>query len=372
MTTRWMDSPIGGLRLHANAGLITAIDFDARPLRSRAADPLLDDAERQLTEYFAGDRTTFDLPLASEGSEFQKKVWGELQRIPFGETASYGDVARRLGYEPVISRAVGAANGANPIPIHRALPPRHRFQWHSDRIRRRHRAQEDTPRTGAARPVLTRWAMTKFLIMLVLLVPAGFLVWDVADAFLGDTKTEREVMGDNFLEHDRYADALEELITEHGGSTAVLHVYVDIRSAQVHVVMGATTAKVEGFGQRGGGEAEVGGSPVDDYERRISADEVPTGTLGIVDAPRAAPDRRRPRVAGRRHRPDRLHATGRPCVVDPRLDRPGRQHRQRTVVRQPRGLRGAPSGRLSQEARRRLWLSRSAAAATAGACMRPG
>ena len=117
MTTRWMDSPIGGLRLHAQAGLITAIDFDARPRHSRVSDPLLDDAERQLTEYFAGGRTSFDLPLASEGSEFQKKVWAELQRIPFGETASYGEVARRLGYEPVISRAVGAANGANPIPI---------------------------------------------------------------------------------------------------------------------------------------------------------------------------------------------------------------------------------------------------------------
>jgi methylated-DNA-[protein]-cysteine S-methyltransferase len=118
-----MDSPIGGLRLHAHAGLITAIDFDARPRRSRVADPLLDEAERQLTEYFAGERTKFDLPLASEGSEFQKKVWAELQRIPFGETASYGDIARRLGYEPVISRAVGAANGANPIPI---LVPCHR------------------------------------------------------------------------------------------------------------------------------------------------------------------------------------------------------------------------------------------------------
>ena len=67
--------------------------------------------------------TDFDLPLASEGSEFQKKVWAELRRIPYGETASYGDIARRLGYEPVISRAVGAANGANPIPI---IVPCHR------------------------------------------------------------------------------------------------------------------------------------------------------------------------------------------------------------------------------------------------------
>ncbi len=117
-TTRWMDSPIGGLRLHASAGLITAIGFGANnPRKQRVADPLLDLAEQQLGEYFAGDRTEFELPLASEGSEFQKKVWAELQRIPYGETASYGEIARRLGYESVISRAVGAANGANPIPI---------------------------------------------------------------------------------------------------------------------------------------------------------------------------------------------------------------------------------------------------------------
>jgi methylated-DNA-[protein]-cysteine S-methyltransferase len=117
MTTRWMDSPIGGLRIHVFAGLVTAIDFGADPRGARAADPLLDLAESQLTEYFAGERTDFDLPLASDGSEFQKKVWSELGRIPYGETASYGEIARRLGYEPGISRAVGAANGANPIPI---------------------------------------------------------------------------------------------------------------------------------------------------------------------------------------------------------------------------------------------------------------
>lgn len=117
MTTRWMDSPIGGLRLHASAGLLTAIDFGADVRGERVADPVLDAAEQQLTEYFAGERTMFDLPLASEGTEFQKKVWAELRRIPYGETASYGEIARRLGYEPVISRAVGAANGANPLPI---------------------------------------------------------------------------------------------------------------------------------------------------------------------------------------------------------------------------------------------------------------
>jgi methylated-DNA-[protein]-cysteine S-methyltransferase len=117
MSTRWIDSPIGGLRLHASAGLLTAIDFDAVPRGERAADPLLDRAQQQLEEYFAGTRREFDLPLASDGSEFQKKVWAELGRIPFGETATYGDIARRLGYAPGISRAVGAANGANRLPI---------------------------------------------------------------------------------------------------------------------------------------------------------------------------------------------------------------------------------------------------------------
>jgi len=116
--TRWLDSPIGGLRIHASAGLITAIDFGVnRPRGQWRVDPLLDRAEQQLIEYFAGTRTAFDLPLASDGTEFQKKVWAELTRIPYGETASYGEIARRLGYAPGISRAVGAANGANPIPI---------------------------------------------------------------------------------------------------------------------------------------------------------------------------------------------------------------------------------------------------------------
>lgn len=117
-STRWIDSPIGGLRIHVFAGLVTAIDFgSSAPRGARAADVVLDRAEQQLAEYFAGERTEFDLPLASDGTEFQKKVWSELHRIPYGETASYGDIARRLGYEPGISRAVGAANGANPIPI---------------------------------------------------------------------------------------------------------------------------------------------------------------------------------------------------------------------------------------------------------------
>ena len=123
MTTRWMDSPIGGLRLHSSAGLLTAIDFGARVRGERVPDPVLDAAEQQLAEYFAGERTVFDLPLANDGTQFQQKVWSELRKIPYGQTATYGEIAARLGYDNAVSRAVGAANGANPIPI---IVPCHR------------------------------------------------------------------------------------------------------------------------------------------------------------------------------------------------------------------------------------------------------
>ncbi|HEX4955106.1 MAG TPA: methylated-DNA--[protein]-cysteine S-methyltransferase [Thermoanaerobaculia bacterium] len=71
---------------------------------------------RQLAEYFDGERQEFELELAPEGSDFQLRVWGELRRIPYGETRSYGEIAAAIG-RPDASRAVGAANGANPIPI---------------------------------------------------------------------------------------------------------------------------------------------------------------------------------------------------------------------------------------------------------------
>ncbi len=117
MTTRWMDSPIGGLRISASAGLITAIDFDAEAVGRPRPDPLLDRAQQQLIEYFEGDRTSFDLPLARDGSEFQLKVWSALNTIAYGQTATYGEIARQLGYDTAVSRAVGSANGSNPIPI---------------------------------------------------------------------------------------------------------------------------------------------------------------------------------------------------------------------------------------------------------------
>lgn len=117
MSTRWMDSPLGGLRIHASAGLVTAIEFEAEPHGRPVVHALLDQVELQLREYFEAERHDFDLPLASDGTEFQRKVWTGLRRIPYGSTVSYGQLAQSLGYDPGVSRAVGVANGANRLPI---------------------------------------------------------------------------------------------------------------------------------------------------------------------------------------------------------------------------------------------------------------
>ena len=118
------DSPVGELRLVERDGAITAIEFtpfhdgDGR-VRGRRDDshPVLAEAVRQLAAYFARDLKEFDLPLAPVGSAFQQRVWEQLRAIGYGETASYGQVAGRLGMTNAASRAVGLANGRNPIPI---------------------------------------------------------------------------------------------------------------------------------------------------------------------------------------------------------------------------------------------------------------
>jgi len=119
-----IDSPIGELRLVEHNGSITAIEFspfrdpDGRVRGARDdAHPLLVETARQLTAYFAKELTEFDLPLAPIGSEFQQRVWKELVEIGYGETATYGEVAHRIGKTNAASRAVGLANGSNPIPI---------------------------------------------------------------------------------------------------------------------------------------------------------------------------------------------------------------------------------------------------------------
>ena len=119
---RRIDSPIGPLMLAADDAGLRHIEFrDNRHPANRADwhggdSEILQASEAQLAEYFAGTRTSFDLPLAPQGTAFQLQVWHELARIPFGATISYAQLAQRIG-KPEAVRAVGAANGRNPLPI---------------------------------------------------------------------------------------------------------------------------------------------------------------------------------------------------------------------------------------------------------------
>ncbi|OTG68427.1 glycosyltransferase [Acinetobacter sp. ANC 4218] len=125
-----MASPVGTLKLVANNTALVAVLWEnENPKRLRLAElieqvnhPILLATQKQLTEYFAGTRQQFDLPLDFEGTEFQKKVWQALLTIPFGETRSYRDIAEQVGNVKAV-RAVGAANGKNPISI---IAPCHR------------------------------------------------------------------------------------------------------------------------------------------------------------------------------------------------------------------------------------------------------
>lgn len=123
-----MPSPVGPLTLVTDGDSLTHVTFDDEPAERGAADcddPLLEEGRRQLTAYFAGRLRSFDLPLAPRGTDFQHRVWQQLRLIAFGTTTSYGDIAARLGMPPGASRAVGLANGANPIaivvPCHRVI-----------------------------------------------------------------------------------------------------------------------------------------------------------------------------------------------------------------------------------------------------------
>jgi methylated-DNA-[protein]-cysteine S-methyltransferase len=114
-----MEIPRGlALALEANAAGLTAIRFhaDGKTDSEAKTSPLLLEAASQIRAYFDGRLRVFDLPLDPSGTDFQRRVWAELQNIPFGETRSYRDIACALG-SPNYVRAVGAANGANPLPI---------------------------------------------------------------------------------------------------------------------------------------------------------------------------------------------------------------------------------------------------------------
>lgn len=130
LSTTTVPSPVGALRLVASdKGLVAILWENDSPGRVRLeamaeaeGHPVLVRAGEQLREYFAGTRKRFDVPLDCRGTDFQKRVWAELLAIPFGETRSYGAIAAKLG-RPNASRAVGAANGRNPISI---IAPCHR------------------------------------------------------------------------------------------------------------------------------------------------------------------------------------------------------------------------------------------------------
>ena len=124
----YLDTPIGDLLLAGDDDGLSLIGFPEGAMRHEPESSWIykeapfAEASKQLLEYFAGERQEFDLPLRLSGTEFQLLVLEELKKIPYGETTSYGEIAKRIG-RPMAMRAVGAANGRNPIPI---IVPCHR------------------------------------------------------------------------------------------------------------------------------------------------------------------------------------------------------------------------------------------------------
>lgn len=118
-----IETPLGPLRAEADEAGLTLLQFDA-PRVAIAANDILDQLREELVQYFAGERTDFSVPVSPSGTNFQKRVWNELQRIRQGVTISYVELAQRIG-QPTASRAVARANGANPIciliPCHRVI-----------------------------------------------------------------------------------------------------------------------------------------------------------------------------------------------------------------------------------------------------------
>jgi len=126
MPTRIIENTaVGSLTLESEDGALVSLRFGAHGLTA-GEDHLLTTAESQLLAYFRGELTAFDLPLAPHGTPFQLEVWSRVRDVPFGRTASYRDLAERIGNLQAV-RAVGAANGKNPLPI---LIPCHRIVGH--------------------------------------------------------------------------------------------------------------------------------------------------------------------------------------------------------------------------------------------------
>ncbi|MEO1446510.1 MAG: methylated-DNA--[protein]-cysteine S-methyltransferase, partial [Cyanobacteria bacterium J06635_11] len=167
----WIESPVGDLLLTSNGQALTGLYLKGQKHFPKMADPEMEDSwknttdleiftqvQAQLTEYFTHKRETFDIPLAPQGTPFQKEVWRSLHQIPFGETSSYGTLAQQLG-KPGAARAVGAANGRNPIsiivPCHRVIASNGKMTGYAggiDRkqwlLRHEQKAQESSPPKG--------------------------------------------------------------------------------------------------------------------------------------------------------------------------------------------------------------------------------
>lgn len=130
-----VDSPIGRISLRSVGDAITSLDIErdghvSGDDEATASTPVLDCAARELDEYFAGDRTSFDVAVDLVGTDFQRAVWAELAAIPFGHTRGYGEIGLATG-RPTAGRAVGGAVGANPVPL---LVPCHRVLASDRRI----------------------------------------------------------------------------------------------------------------------------------------------------------------------------------------------------------------------------------------------
>ena len=120
LTYRTVSTPLGDITAVADEDGLTQVilagDDGSVLTEATEGGPIVDAAAQQLAEYFAGERMAFDVPLAPQGTEFQQTVWTALGDVPFGTTATYGEIARVIG-QLTATRAVGAANGRNPIPI---------------------------------------------------------------------------------------------------------------------------------------------------------------------------------------------------------------------------------------------------------------
>lgn len=161
--TRRMTSPLGEIVLVADAqgNALRGIYFarqkhfpaDTATWREARETPLLDQAEAQLHEYFAGERTTFDLPLAPVGTPFQRRVWQAIAGVPFGTTISYAELARRIGM-PSAVRAAAAATGRNPltvvIPCHRIVGSDGRMTGYAGGLERKRALLDLEGRSGDA------------------------------------------------------------------------------------------------------------------------------------------------------------------------------------------------------------------------------